>query len=450
MQNQRKNGRPDAAVRMAGLFLVLFCVAAVLIPAKTLFTGNGFFADYIHFTESKRMYVEIAILAVLIFGGLALLKRGRSRMYWLTAVVLVFSWIHVVFLPMVVSAVYLISLLAIGRFFRKQVFFRGRVWERPYFSFYMDFLFGTSFAIVVYCLLSALGVGKIAWMRLIVYALGAAALGFDFSSISHQCIMGWQKLSWMLDGRDKVSVQVIETGKQALLFTGRHFWNRKCRKKTWWQQEFAVFKCEATANSVTGHVCVNSNKPFILREKFAFYTLTVQLKLAIISKRAKFKEFLRGNTSLKKQPQTISQEVKRMPTFNQLVRKGRQTSEKKSTAPALQKGYNSLQKKAINVSAPQKRGVCTAVKTATPKKPNSALRKIARVRLSNGIEVTSYIPGEGHNLQEHSVVLIRGGRVKDLPGTRYHIIRGTLDTAGVANRKQARSKYGAKRPKDKK
>ncbi len=149
-----------------------------------------------------------------------------------------------------------------------------------------------------------------------------------------------------------------------------------------------------------------------------------------------------------------------MPTFNQLVRKGRQTSEKKSTAPALQKkGYNSLQKRATNVSAPQKRGVCTAVKTATPKKPNSALRKIARVRLSNGIEVTSYIPGEGHNLQEHSVVLIRGGRVKDLPGTRYHIIRGTLDTAGirgtldtagVANRKQARSKYGAKKPKDKK
>ena len=136
-----------------------------------------------------------------------------------------------------------------------------------------------------------------------------------------------------------------------------------------------------------------------------------------------------------------------MPTFNQLVRKGRQTSVKKSTAPALQKGWNSLHKKATDTSAPQKRGVCTAVKTATPKKPNSALRKIARVRLSNGIEVTSYIPGEGHNLQEHSVVLIRGGRVKDLPGTRYHVIRGTLDTAGVANRKQARSKYGAKRPK---
>ena len=137
-----------------------------------------------------------------------------------------------------------------------------------------------------------------------------------------------------------------------------------------------------------------------------------------------------------------------MPTFNQLVRKGRQTSVKKSTAPALLKGYNSLHKTAIDTASPQKRGVCTAVKTATPKKPNSALRKIARVRLSNGIEVTSYIPGEGHNLQEHSVVLVRGGRVKDLPGTRYHIIRGTLDTAGVANRKQARSKYGAKRPKD--
>lgn len=140
-------------------------------------------------------------------------------------------------------------------------------------------------------------------------------------------------------------------------------------------------------------------------------------------------------------------EVQLMPTFNQLVRKGRQTIEKKSTAPALQKGLNSLQKKATDVSSPQKRGVCTAVKTSTPKKPNSALRKIARVRLSNGIEVTAYIPGEGHNLQEHSVVLIRGGRVKDLPGVRYHIVRGTLDTAGVAKRMQARSKYGAKRPK---
>ena len=136
-----------------------------------------------------------------------------------------------------------------------------------------------------------------------------------------------------------------------------------------------------------------------------------------------------------------------MPTINKLVRKGSHTAEKKSTAPALQRGFNSLKKKSVAMSSPQKRGVCTAVKTATPKKPNSALRKIARVRLSNGIEVTSYIPGEGHNLQEHSVVLIRGGRVKDLPGTRYHIVRGTLDTAGVVNRKQARSKYGAKRPK---
>ncbi len=136
-----------------------------------------------------------------------------------------------------------------------------------------------------------------------------------------------------------------------------------------------------------------------------------------------------------------------MPTFNQLVRKGRQVVEKKSTAPALQKGWNSLQKKQTDISSPQRRGVCTAVKTSTPKKPNSALRKIARVRLSNGIEVTAYIPGEGHNLQEHSVVLIRGGRVKDLPGVRYHIIRGTLDTAGVANRMRSRSKYGAKRPK---
>jgi len=136
-----------------------------------------------------------------------------------------------------------------------------------------------------------------------------------------------------------------------------------------------------------------------------------------------------------------------MPTFNQLVRKGRETSVKKSTAPALQKSLNSLKKRTNDNSSPQKRGVCTAVRTATPKKPNSALRKIARVRLTNGIEVTAYIPGIGHNLQEHSVVLIRGGRVKDLPGTRYHIIRGTLDAQGVANRMQSRSKYGAKKPK---
>ena len=136
-----------------------------------------------------------------------------------------------------------------------------------------------------------------------------------------------------------------------------------------------------------------------------------------------------------------------MPTFNQLVRKGRETVVAKSTAPALQVGLNSLKKKTTEQSAPQKRGVCTTVTTMTPKKPNSALRKIARVKLTNGMEVSAYIPGIGHNLQEHSVVMVRGGRVKDLPGVRYHIIRGTLDTQGVANRKQARSKYGAKRPK---
>ena len=136
-----------------------------------------------------------------------------------------------------------------------------------------------------------------------------------------------------------------------------------------------------------------------------------------------------------------------MPTINQLVRKGRQTSKAKSNSPALQHGYNSKNKRLTDRRSPQKRGVCTVVKTVTPKKPNSALRKVARVKLSNGYEVTSYIPGIGHNLQEHSVVLIRGGRVKDLPGVRYHIIRGTLDTAGVKDRMQGRSKYGAKRPK---
>ena len=136
-----------------------------------------------------------------------------------------------------------------------------------------------------------------------------------------------------------------------------------------------------------------------------------------------------------------------MPTFNQLVKNGRARSVYKSKAPALQKGFNTLNNAQTDQSAPQKRGVCTKVSTKTPKKPNSALRKIARVRLTNGIEVTSYIPGIGHNLQEHSVVLIRGGRVKDLPGVRYHIIRGTLDTQGVAKRNQSRSKYGAKREK---
>ncbi len=135
-----------------------------------------------------------------------------------------------------------------------------------------------------------------------------------------------------------------------------------------------------------------------------------------------------------------------MPTVNQLVRKGRKKIVKKTKTPALGLTYNALKNKlVVGKSSPQKRGVCIQVKTTTPKKPNSALRKIARVRLTNRIEVTAYIPGEGHELQEHSVVLIRGGRVKDLPGVRYHIIRGTLDTTGVANRRQGRSKYGAKK-----
>jgi small subunit ribosomal protein S12 len=136
-----------------------------------------------------------------------------------------------------------------------------------------------------------------------------------------------------------------------------------------------------------------------------------------------------------------------MPTINQLVRKGRSTTAKKTKAPALRFNLNSsTQQVSRGKGSPQKRGVCTQVRTQTPKKPNSALRKIARVRLSNGMEVTAYIPGEGHNLQEHSVVLIRGGRVKDLPGVRYHIIRGTLDAQGVKDRKRGRSKYGAKNP----
>ena len=137
-----------------------------------------------------------------------------------------------------------------------------------------------------------------------------------------------------------------------------------------------------------------------------------------------------------------------MPTINQLVRKGRKKVSKKTKAPALRLTFNALKNKMIwGKGSPQKRGVCVQVKTTTPKKPNSALRKIARVRLANGMEVTAYIPGEGHELQEHSVVLIRGGRVKDLPGVRYHIVRGALDTSGVANRGQGRSKYGAKRAK---
>ena len=139
-----------------------------------------------------------------------------------------------------------------------------------------------------------------------------------------------------------------------------------------------------------------------------------------------------------------------MPTINQLVRKGRKSKRKKNKAPALQYTFNSFKQRRSKLSkgAPQKKGVCTQVKTMPPKKPNSALRKVARVRLSNGIEVTAYIPGEGHTLQDHSVVLIRGGRVKDLPGVRYHVVRGTLDTSGVSDRKQSRSKYGVKAPKN--
>ena len=136
-----------------------------------------------------------------------------------------------------------------------------------------------------------------------------------------------------------------------------------------------------------------------------------------------------------------------MPTFNQLVKQGRQKKTYKSKTPAMQTGFNTIKNKPIALSAPQKRGVCTKVSTTTPKKPNSALRKVARVRTTNGMEAWTYIPGIGHNLQEHSVVLIRGGRVRDLPGVRYHIIRGTLDTQGVSERNQSRSKYGAKRAK---
>ena len=136
-----------------------------------------------------------------------------------------------------------------------------------------------------------------------------------------------------------------------------------------------------------------------------------------------------------------------MPTINQLVKKNRKNKTRKSKSPVLNVGFNSLERRPTDTKSPQKRGVCTRVGTKTPKKPNSALRKYARVRLSNGREVDTYIPGEGHNLQEHSIVMVRGGRVKDLPGVRYHVVRGTLDTAGVNGRTQRRSKYGTKRPK---
>ena len=138
-----------------------------------------------------------------------------------------------------------------------------------------------------------------------------------------------------------------------------------------------------------------------------------------------------------------------MPTINQLVKKSRSRIARKSKSVALARGFNTLRNRPVFYPSPFKRGVCTVVKTVTPKKPNSALRKVARVRLTNGMEVTAYIPGEGHNLQEHSVVMIRGGRVKDLPGVRYHIVRGRLDTSGIESRRRGRSKYGAKRPKAK-
>lgn len=144
----------------------------------------------------------------------------------------------------------------------------------------------------------------------------------------------------------------------------------------------------------------------------------------------------------------ILERRKNMPTINQLVRSGRKKVEEKSKSPALSVGFNTIKRRYTKTNSPQKRGVCTRVGTMTPKKPNSALRKYARVRLSNDMEVTAYIPGIGHNLQEHSVVLIRGGRIKDLPGVRYHIVRGTLDAAGVADRRQSRSLYGAKKPRD--
>lgn len=147
-------------------------------------------------------------------------------------------------------------------------------------------------------------------------------------------------------------------------------------------------------------------------------------------------------------PEVCAGRRKNMPTINQLVRNGRESKQYKSKSPALGRGLNSIKRKYTETQSPQKRGVCTRVGTMTPKKPNSALRKYARVRLSNDMEVTAYIPGIGHNLQEHSVVLIRGGRIKDLPGVRYHIVRGTLDCAGVEGRKQSRSLYGTKRPRD--
>jgi small subunit ribosomal protein S12 len=178
----------------------------------------------------------------------------------------------------------------------------------------------------------------------------------------------------------------------------------------------------------------------IRRIRHVIYTSLAKLALLCVEPKNKTKNDAHGIVC-------TSERRKKMPTINQLVRKGRTDKVYKSKSPALNRGFNSLKNRPTNLSSPQKRGVCTRVGTMTPKKPNSALRKYARVRLSNGMEVTAYIPGVGHNLQEHSVVMIRGGRVKDLPGVRYHIIRGTLDCAGVNERNQSRSLYGAKKPK---
>lgn len=211
MQNQKKIKISNYGMRMAGFLLILFCIAAFLIPAKALFTGNGYFAQYIHMTAAIKMYIEIAVLAVLIFGGMTIVKSGKTRSYCLLAIVLVFSWIHVVFLPMVISAAYLLSVMIIGRFLRKYIFFRKKddVFKKcetyRYFLTYMNFLFGASFAIVLYCILSAFGIGKIWLMRVIIYGFAAFLLAFDYWDILSQLSIWKKKIIWMLDGRKVVS-----------------------------------------------------------------------------------------------------------------------------------------------------------------------------------------------------------------------------------------------------
>ncbi len=239
MQNQKKQSLSTAGMRMAAFFLMLFCLAAFFIPVKALFTGEGHLAKSVLLPSVIKMYIEIAILAVLIFGGMCIFKRGELRLYWLLAIALVFAWIHVIFLPMLISAAYLASLIMIGCFLRKHVFlrenfsrrnlFRKNLFGRSkkssadekvpncvdrsetigYFLFYMNFLFGSAFAITLYCILSAFGIGKISLMRVIIYVCGVSALIYDFSHIIGK-FAGWkQKLSWMLDGRKIVSVHEI-------------------------------------------------------------------------------------------------------------------------------------------------------------------------------------------------------------------------------------------------